>query len=456
MPSELILAFVLLASGGPVLMFPELLPLALRTSVVTLVTFAAVGLGLAMLRPWKGLRLGLWLFLLAVLASWVVMPAHDLTSARHFAGIGVGILAMAIVATWCESSDRLITGTLLFAILAICVLTAGLVGTEINRWYYSPKFIGGTWLFPGQHLSWLPEIKLRLPGLEPNGLVNPNALAGTAVMLLPTCVGVTVAAFMDRRRHCFPLLAGIVATSVAMVVLEVTLSRTALLATLMTLATLGLRWRRGRWWILLIVLLSAGGLAYEAFQLRTTTPGDFDKGIVFVRNSVLARVEIWQGGIRLLQKAPWLGVGINQFHEFPNAAIDGGTTHVAHAHNILLQVALDVGVPGLFGYVLFIGALVITADRTARTPGVAGRIAAGAGLSLVAVHMFGIGDAIALGAKVGVFEWLSAGLILAASHLPSLAPGAFNQDSENLRAVLTVPLVAHPPRAVDTADSGPG
>jgi hypothetical protein len=38
-------------------------------------------------------------------------------------------------------------------------------------------------------------------------------------------------------------------------------------------------------------------------------------------------------------------------------------------------------------------------------------------LSLVAVHCFGLTDAIALGAKVGVVQWYAAGLILATDRL---------------------------------------
>ena len=40
-------------------------------------------------------------------------------------------------------------------------------------------------------------------------------------------------------------------------------------------------------------------------------------------------------------------------------------------------------------------------------------MAAGAALSLVAVHLFGLTDAIALGAKVGLFQWLCAGILIA-------------------------------------------
>jgi hypothetical protein len=66
---------------------------------------------------------------------------------------------------------------------------------------------------------------------------------------------------------------------------------------------------------------------------------------------------------------------------------------------------------------MLFGMLLLHANRAARFDTVAGRIAAGAGFALVAVHLFGVGDAVALGAKVGAFQWFCAGLVLAAARV---------------------------------------
>jgi hypothetical protein len=50
--------------------------------------------------------------------------------------------------------------------------------------------------------------------------------------------------------------------------------------------------------------------------------------------------------------------------------------------------------------------------RPAHAPGpsaLARHVAAGAGLSIVGIHFFGLADAVALGAKVGLFQWISPG-----------------------------------------------
>ena len=429
LPSKPGAALAFLVVGGPILVFPDFLPVSWRTDVVTLVTLAAIGLGLVMLHPWKPFRLGLRLFLLAVVASWAVMPVHDLSGLRHFAGIGAGVLGMAAVATWCRTTDRLVTATLLFALVATGILSVGFLGTHLPKGKLlvdasqvfeqtpSATYDVEKYLYP-----WKPNVQLELPGLEGNaGWVNANALGGTALMLLPTCGGLAAAAFLSRRRRYLMALAGGVATTVAVTVVGMVQSRVALLAAALTLIVLSLRWRRGRRWVLLALLLATVGVACAAVQSRAAAPANFALGIERTRMNVLARVAIWQDGVDQLMESPWLGIGISQFHEIGRAQDLGGETHVAHAHNTLLQVALDVGLLGLAGYVLLMGTLLLKADRAARIPGIAGRVAGGAGLSLVGLHLFGLGDAIALGAKVGLFQWLCAGLILAVSHLPPLA-----------------------------------
>jgi O-antigen ligase len=95
-----------------------------------------------------------------------------------------------------------------------------------------------------------------------------------------------------------------------------------------------------------------------------------------------------------------------------------GTRESAHAHNIWLQTALDLGLVGLVLYVAVLALLLRRAAAVARADSdTARRLALGSALGLVGVHLFGMADAVSLGAKVGLFQWILAGFILAASHL---------------------------------------
>src|SRR5262245_3703685 len=90
--SGLIAAVALLLICGPIMVFPDVLSAAWRTSIVTLITLAALGVAAGLLRGSRLFNIGLWLFVFAVAASWALTPVRDLLAARHFAGIGVGIL----------------------------------------------------------------------------------------------------------------------------------------------------------------------------------------------------------------------------------------------------------------------------------------------------------------------------------------------------------------------------
>jgi len=57
-------------------------------------------------------------------------------------------------------------------------------------------------------------------------------------------------------------------------------------------------------------------------------------------------------------------------------------------------------------------------DQWVRSVGIA------AGLSLLSVHIFGLLDAVALGTKVGILQWLACGLVLAAWRLQKPGPMA--------------------------------
>jgi putative inorganic carbon (HCO3(-)) transporter len=88
---------------------------------------------------------------------------------------------------------------------------------------------------------------------------------------------------------------------------------------------------------------------------------------------------------------------------------------VAHAHNQLLHTGAELGLPGLIAYlaVLFVVAAMLV--RTWRHTGDARLrwLAAGLGAGFLAFFMFGMADAIALGAKLGIVFW--AALALAAA-----------------------------------------
>ncbi|MDO8945320.1 MAG: O-antigen ligase family protein, partial [Desulfobacterales bacterium] len=277
----------------------------------------------------------------------------------------------------------------------------------------------------------LPQVKLGLPGLKGRGEVNPNALAGTALLFAPLLCAFVFAPFKRASGLLLRALAGVASLLGALVIL-VAQSRTALVGAGLTLAVLALRMgdtprARVRFGIGMLLAASAIAIATAA-----AVPDAVNAFASQTWSSAARRTDVWQQGLRYLAMSPLAGIGLNEFRNvyvLPEAYLQaqeygwllythGGAFDVAHAHNILLQTALDVGLVGFSAYLAITAIVLQRADRAARGPrSVAGVTSAGAGLALVAVHFFGVADAIAVGAKVGIFQWFAAGLVLAAWRL---------------------------------------
>ena len=84
---------------------------------------------------------------------------------------------------------------------------------------------------------------------------------------------------------------------------------------------------------------------------------------------------------------------------------------VPHTHNEYLQVATDMGIPGL---ILFLGIYVATARMLFRAWRAGGdeirTRSAAAGSGLLAHAIFGLGDAITLWGRFGFIFWLMLGM----------------------------------------------
>lgn len=417
-------ALALLAVTGPFMAFPELLPEPVRVIGISITAAAYLILTVVLLPDWRRPGAGLPIFIMALALGWVLLPEHDTPGTRHFAGVALGLLAMAAVAGFCTSLERLTFGAGVIVFGAIAVLLVGLAGTYFG-WSGQKMVVGTTEAVQTLNYPWIPHVQLGLPGLEPGvGWVNANALGGTALMLLPVCAGVFWAArYAPRGRVALAGLA-VAAAVVAAAIIWMSRSRTSIVAVGIVACALALHWRAGRKWLIVAVLSLALFVAWGANRTRRMAPENFAKGIELTRGNLHARWLIWHDALDVLRVSPVLGAGINQFHASDRIGELIGQTYVAHAHNVVIQVALDTGLLGLTGYLLLFWKLLMTARRTAmhaRSRLVAG-VAAGAGLSVLAVHLFGISDAIALGAKVGLFQWLCAGLIVATARISAAAP----------------------------------
>ena len=147
----------------------------------------------------------------------------------------------------------------------------------------------------------------------------------------------------------------------------------------------------------------------------TTGTGETASTANVVRVKIEQRYGLWSAGIGAIRRAPVFGVGMNRLRLEPGISYTN-----AHAHNQFITTGAELGIPGLVAYIaMLIGAGWIAWVVWKRS-GDPWMRAAAAGLiaGQAAFHIFGLGDAIALGSKPGALFWASLALIAAMYNYP--------------------------------------
>jgi putative inorganic carbon (hco3(-)) transporter len=271
-------------------------------------------------------------------------------------------------------------------------------------------------------LSALPQVIQGVP-LEGNEAgFNPNQVSGALLMFLPLqltlLAGLARDVALPRGRRMALLAALALSLAVSAAVIFLAQSRAAwvsLAAGLLVLAAIAARGLRP----VLILLLAAGFVALVLWG-----PVDLGRWLVeqglMVRSgetSWTARVELWSRGLWGIADYPLTGMGMNMFRRtvwelYPLFEFTPGYD-VGHAHNLYLQAALDLGLPGLVCYLALMGGgLALGWQAYRRAPERLARLVGLGAAAGLAVHaMWGLTDVVALGAKQGFLWWAVLALV---------------------------------------------
>ena len=286
----------------------------------------------------------------------------------------------------------------------------------------------------------LPGWLRGLPGAE--GGFDPNQVAGTLLWVLPLILALAAHAWrhpgwLARQFGPTParawrwLLA--LAALLCAVTLLLTQSRAALLSFAAILALAGLclayRLHDRRAWLLAGLALASVALwaitiGRPVLQREAVRAGIIggDDASVLATGAGRGRAEVWARSLDAVQLFPFTGMGMNTFRTVMPALFpfwNAPTTYdISHAHNEFLQAALDLGLPGLIAlcalYLIAARLLWQIAAGPVSTPlwpaSLRRWLSLGIAASLLAHLLFGLVDAVALGAKTGVFFWLVLGL----------------------------------------------
>ena len=257
----------------------------------------------------------------------------------------------------------------------------------------------------------LPRVLQGAPGAESG--FHPNEVAGALVWFLPLYFALGVGWQKAGKRGWALALwaAGLVTTGV----LLLTQSRSGLLGCgLAMVLLLALAGRAGRIVTALIIVAGTAALVI----VGPSRVGDLLMGESGAATAVVGtldasgRLEVWSRALYAIQDFPFTGTGLNTFRRivpvlYPLFLVSPDSD-IAHAHNHLLQAALDLGLPGLVAYVaLWLITFMMLIDIWRRSGRVVERaLAAGLGAGLVAHFVYGMTDAVALGAKPGIAWWV--------------------------------------------------
>jgi len=407
-----------------------LFPTPARTPVLLVlpILWLAAWLADGQVLPHTPLNAALLLFSLMLLVS--LWTTFDLAySLPKIAGLLLGLGAyFAIVRVTGDQPAALWRVVALFVLSAGGLAALGLVGID--------------WLDKVPALTAvserLPVLIRGLPGAETG--FSANEVAGALILILPLQVGLLVTAWQRwphlpisdplAARPRLWLAAQVVLILLSGGLLVLTQSRSAWLGFGIGLALLlAGSGRRARWLLLgagvlaILVLLVAGGPREVASLLAKTVGSDIDA-------KAIQRQALWYYGLLAVRSFPFTGMGLNMFRRalpelYPTVPLPAGFD-ITHAHNHLLQAAINLGLPGLVAYLALwlgaAGALLATyrstADAWLRI------LALGLAAGLSAYFGYGLFDVIDFGAKLGIFFWFALGLTVSLYQVAGRHPAA--------------------------------
>jgi putative inorganic carbon (HCO3(-)) transporter len=306
----------------------------------------------------------------------------------------------------------------------------------------------------------LPRLITGLQGAESG--FQPNEVAGALLWVLPLMITITVALFFlphapkngearAQRKNWWEKmrswkLAGVIifclaATFFVAVVFLLCQSRGGYIGLALTLPVLIMIAlpRRWRWYSLIALVVLAivlGFLVATHWEAVGTwvTGSNMAADPALSLNTLEGRLEVWSRAIYGIQDFPFTGMGMNTFRKvvpvlYPLFLVSPDVD-IGHAHNEFLQAALDLGIPGLIAFIaIYIIAFWMLVDIWRNVPKFSaclpGRIPGrcehsrrmqhatilGLGGGLLAHMLYGLTDAVALGAKPGLLFWMLLGLI---------------------------------------------
>lgn len=399
--------------SAPFLLFPDVAPVGAAIALILLllgwlVCWRLVGFPLRTTPS----NLAFLLFALGLMVGMLVTADPDLTMPKA-TGMILALASWRFLVFHVRSERALWLAFGMVTAVGLGMIGLGVLSAD---WRFEVPFVEAIFrLLPPQLVS--------LPGASEG--VHTNQLSGTLTFF----AALPVAFLLDRRafrRRGAVLALAVVGLAGMGGLLLLTQSRSAWMGVVAGVAFLLFSWayltlRRPshrRWlWFLLIVAIVAG-IALIVMMWPTLVAALYedppDSTPIGTLQTLSFRYEVWRWAIPAIGDFAFTGTGLGTFRVVAGRLYPiYYTTDIAHAHNVFLQVALDVGLPGLAAYLAILGLATLTTFQVARVHQQGRPLALGLLAGLFSFHVYGLTDTLALGSKPGIALWLAIGLIAA-------------------------------------------
>lgn len=240
--------------------------------------------------------------------------------------------------------------------LVLVILGSAAVVTAYGFYQYEwgTTVSAGEWVDDEQ----FPDLKFRVFST----LENPNLLAGFLVTMMSLAAGIGCTAEEWGKRLLWSGLVVLFGFCLAL-----TYCRGAWISLLATVVVYGVLYNRKIFWLLLFIPVLAFA-AHDVFLERLVSilnPTD---------TSSTLRFALWESTLAMIRDHPLFGIGWGAYWlVYPqyDFFINDASTKIVHAHNMYLNIAAEIGIPGFLAFLAILyghvrKALVVyysTADR---------------------------------------------------------------------------------------------
>jgi putative inorganic carbon (HCO3(-)) transporter len=262
----------------------------------------------------------------------------------------------------------------------------------------------------------IPVLIRGLPGsgaAPEQELFNPREVGAAIAMLLPLSV---ILFWIAPNRWDRPLaVVSFLSGSLILILSQALMGFFGLAVALLLIAVWWRRWILGP--VLVgLVFLGVVLLSYGPERLVTTALTVEDP----IGIGVVLRIDMWSRALALIRDLPFTGIGLNTFPLIQTQMNPGFLLGPEpHAHNLFIQTALDLGLPGLLAFLWLLFSFTMTVIFAYRQTNkrYLQLLLVGLSAGIVAYIAGGLLDTVTLGAKPVPVLWAMFGLVGAVASL---------------------------------------